>query len=258
MADLDFSMEQEHLGDLLDTVRGGATTNVDIAFVIDGTGSMSPVINTVKSFALSFYDDVVEGLKKFNKKVNQFRVKVIVFRDYYCDGSYAMEESEFFYLPDENEEFEEFVSGIEAKGGGDAPENALEALALAMRSDWVTEGTSKRHAIVLFTDAPAHPFEKAEGVTIPSYPTPMFKSYLELLEAWNSADQGSYEDDDSKSMFNMDKNARRLIVFGPDAEPWTDMQSDFEQCFMTQMESNSGCGELDKEIIINTISKSVK
>ena len=254
MADLDFAIEQEHLGDL---VCGGATTNVDIAFVIDGTGSMSPVINTVKGFALSFYDDVVEGLKKFNKKVNQFRVKVIVFRDYYCDGKFAMEESEFFYLPLENEEFEEFVSGIEAKGGGDAPESALEALALAMRSDWVTDGTSKRHAIVLFTDAPAHPLEKAAGVSIPNYPTHMFKSYDELYEAWSAADQGAYEED-GESMFTMDKNARRLIIFGPDADPWTDMQTDFEQCFMTQMESDSGCGELDKELIINTISKSVK
>lgn len=248
--------EQEHLGDVLASVSGGAVTNVDIVFVIDATESMTPIIDTVKGFAMSFYDEVIEGLKKFNKGANQFRIKVIVFRDYYCDGPYAMEESDFFYLPDENEEFKEFISKIEAKGGGDTPENALEALALAMRSDWVREGNSKRHAIVLFTDAPAHPFEKAQDVSIDIYPDDMFQSYNEMLEAWNGTDQGNCLDEDSN--YKMDKNARRLILFAPDAEPWNDVQTDFEQCFMTQIKSDEGCGELDKEIIINTISKSVK
>lgn len=256
MNDTEFSFDQELLGDALDLASGGATTNVDIVFVIDATESMTPIIETVKNFALKFYDDVVEGLNKFNRKVNQFRVKAIVFRDYYCDGEFAMEESHFFYLPDENNEFKSFVSNIEAKGGGDEPESALEALALAMRSDWVKEGNSKRHAIVLFTDAPAHPFEKAKGALIKTYPERMFQSYEEMLEAWNSAEQGSCLDSEKK--FRMDKNARRLILFAPDADPWTDVQVDFEQCFMTQIKSNEGCSELDKELVINTISKSMR
>lgn len=256
MNDTGFSFEQGHLGDMLDLASGGATTNVDIIFVIDATGSMTPIIKTVKNFALKFYDDVVEGLNSFNRKVNQFRVKVIVFRDYYCDGEYAMEESDFFYLPEENSEFKSFVSNIEAKGGGDEPESALEALALAMRSDWVKEGNSKRHAIVLFTDAPAHSFEKAKDVSIDIYPEYMFRSYEEMLEAWNSAEQGTCLDAEKK--FRMDKNARRLILFAPDAEPWTDVQVDFEQCFMTQIEANEGCSELDKAVVINTISKSMR
>lgn len=256
MNDTEFSFNQGQLGESLDLASVGATTNADIVFVIDATESMTPIIEIVKNFALKFYDDVVEGLDKFNRKVNQFRVKVIVFRDYYCDGDYAMEESEFFYLPDENNEFKSFVSNIEAKGGGDEPESALEALALAMRSDWVKEGNSRRHAIVLFTDASAHPFEKARDVSIDIYPEHMFSSYEEMLEAWNSAGQGTCLDAEKK--IKMDKNARRLILFAPDADPWTDVQVDFEQCFMTQIESNEGCNELDKEVVINTISKSMR
>ena len=34
------------------------TYNVDMCFCIDATGSMGPVINTVKQNALSFYKDV--------------------------------------------------------------------------------------------------------------------------------------------------------------------------------------------------------
>lgn len=246
----EFNFDQEMLGRFI----GGATTNVDLVFVIDATESMSPIIDTVKRFALSFHEKVIDGLKRFHKSVNQLRVKVIVFRDYYCDGEYAMEESEFFYLPDENESFKNFVSKIQAKGGGDIPENALEALSLAMRSDWVKEGTSRRHAIVLFTDAPAHPLEQQNDGVPDNYPSDMFRTYNELLEAWG-AGQSTCMDENN---FKMDKNARRLILFAPDAEPWTDVETDFEQCFLTQIDLDKGGEELDMDIVINTISKSIK
>lgn len=51
-----------------------------------------------------------------------------------------MEESQFFILPEEKQEFYNFVSQIKAGGGGDEPESGLEALALALRSDFVKDG----------------------------------------------------------------------------------------------------------------------
>ncbi len=247
----DFKFGQEMLGKYV----FGAKTNVDLVFVIDATQSMAPILDTVKSFALSFHEKVVDGLKKFNKSVNQLRVKVIAFRDYYCDDKLAMIESEFFYLPEENNQFKEFVSKIEPKGGGDIPESALEALALAMRSDWVTEGTSKRHAIVLFTDAPAHPLEQQKDGIPSNYPNNMFQNFNELAEAWGVG-QGTCMD--SNEVFKMDKNARRLILFAPDVEPWDEVQKYFEQCFLTEIGLDKGGEELDIDIVINTISKSIK
>ena len=43
------------------------TYNVDMCFCIDATGSMGPVINTVKQNALSFYKDVVAVMEKNRK-----------------------------------------------------------------------------------------------------------------------------------------------------------------------------------------------
>lgn len=247
----DFIFEQEILGQFI----GGAKTNVDIVFVIDATASMSPVIETVKCFALSFHEKVVDGLKKANRNVSQMRVKVIVFRDYYCDGDMAMEESDFFYLPEESSEFRSFVSRIKAKGGGDIPESGLEALALAMSSDWVKEGVSKRHAIVLFTDAPAHPLEQQKDGIPSNYPLYMFKTFNELMETWGIAQSSLNR---VNSNFKMDKNARRLILFAPETEPWLDIKEYFEQCFMTPIELDKGGEELNMDIVINTISKSIK
>ncbi|MGX8680092.1 MAG: hypothetical protein ACSW8B_01750, partial [bacterium] len=108
------SRKQGQLGaDLLRTTAAGSTTNADIVFVIDVTGSMQPVIDTVKNLTIQFYARLKEGLRLSHKTLNQCRVKVIAYRDYYCDGAYAMEESDFFYLPDETEAFSDYVSNLE-------------------------------------------------------------------------------------------------------------------------------------------------
>ena len=128
-------------------------------FAIDATESMQPLIDKVKSLTLSFREELEKGLKENRRIIKNLRIKVIVFRDYYVDDKYAMEESRFFILPEEKQEFYNFVSKIKAGGGGDEPESGLEALALALRSDFVKDGDKKRHVIVLFTDASAHPLE---------------------------------------------------------------------------------------------------
>ena len=131
---------------------------MDIVFVIDATRSMEPLIEKVKNATLVFHDGLAEALRENKRIIRNLRARVIWFRDFYFDGKYAYGESPFFLLPEEKEAFHDFVASIEAKGGYDAPESALEALTLAMRSDFVQEGDKKRHVIVLFTDEEAHSF----------------------------------------------------------------------------------------------------
>ena len=136
---------------------------VDIVFCIDTTGSMSPIIRSVKKYAVDFYDKVHFEMELQGKQVDLLRVKVISFRDFACDGEEALKQSDFFVLDDQKTEFEDYVNGLRASGGGDEPENALEALVEAIRSDWTFEGAKKRQIIVLFTDASSL-LKEEEGV----------------------------------------------------------------------------------------------
>lgn len=198
---------------------------LDFVFVIDGTESMEPFLSFLKIFVRNFYTSLSEKIKERHYfREYKMRARVIVFRDYFADGAYAMEESDFFRLPEENEEFVNYVNAIEAKGGGDIPENALEALALAMKSDWA-EGNWGRQVILLLTDAPAHPLDKAVGVDLPYYPKEMLHSYQELEQAWNFTTSFG---NSKPSPFCMDKRGKRLILFAPDAYPWDDIELDFE------------------------------
>ena len=129
------------------------TYNVDIVMCIDCTGSMQGLIDTVKQNALKLYLDLQTYGKTKDKYIEQLRVKVISFRDFYADGAKAIEESAFFNIPEEEEKFKATIDRLEVSGEGDETANGLEALALAIKSSWTKEGFRKRHVIVLWTDA---------------------------------------------------------------------------------------------------------
>ncbi len=238
-------------------------TYMDIVFCIDVTQSMQPTIDKVKAFATSLYDELVPYmLEKCHREVKVLRVKVLAYRDFFYDGRYALEESEFFKLPEDNEQFKAYVGNLTAKGGLDDPESSLEALALAMKSDWVKimdlNTQRSRHVIVLFTDDEAHRFEeaakfKSEGKA-PHYPADMPTDLNALTMMW----QGQGACDDEGSSFAMDKRAKRLIVFAPeDSYPWNEIQDEWESTVVLPMEKGGGGLEVGREVIINTIGNTL-
>lgn len=242
----------------LTAIRKGIKTDVDLVLCIDVTSSMQPIIDTVKGMALSLYDDMVTALAEKKREVNEFRVKVIPFRDYYCDGQYAMDESRFFNLPKETPAFSEYVLNLKADGGGDEPENALEAIALAMKSDWVQAVSANeraRNIIVVFTDASAHPFEKAQDGVTKFYPENMLTSFEDLKMAWegqNSLGQASVSD-----LYRMNLDARRLIIYSPlDSYPWNEF-AQMKDVKICSIEPARGGQELDRATLLEDISGSI-
>ncbi|MBO4667683.1 MAG: VWA domain-containing protein [Bacilli bacterium] len=221
-------------------ISQGLDYNVDIVMCIDATGSMGPIINDVKRNALSFYQKFVDEMNAKGKSVQQLRIKVIVFRDYGVDSE-PMVESKFFLLDDEKEEFANFVNKIEASGGGDAPENSLEALALAMKSDWVRTGAVRRHVIMLYTDNTA--LALGERRDAPSYPKDMPASMADLRDIWDGQD--------------MERRAKRLLLFAPDVEPWSTDMFDWENCFLTASQAGAGCDDTDIEQCIHILVNSI-
>ena len=130
---------------------------VDMVFCIDATASMGPVIQTVKQNVLNFYQDVTRKMAEKNKKISQMRIRLIAFRDYIADQKAAMLATDFFSLPEQSREFAQCVKGIREEGGGDDPEDGLEALAYAIKSKWSSDsGAKKRQVIVVWTDAGTH------------------------------------------------------------------------------------------------------
>jgi von Willebrand factor type A domain len=221
----------------------GLHYNVDIVMCIDATGSMSPIIGKVKENALRFYDDLSQLMNQKSKVIDNLRVRVIVYRDYYADGNKAMETSDFFSLPEQKTEFQNFINVIQADGGGDEPENGLEALALAIKSDWNTEGDKRRQIIILWTDASVHPLEFRLGNKPQNYPTDIPATFDALTDLWDSQ--------------NISRAAKRLIIYSPDAYAWTDIANHWENTIQYPSKAGEGLNEVDYQTILDAIANSV-
>jgi hypothetical protein len=221
----------------------GVSYAVDIVFCIDVTGSMDPVLDAVKANALGFYDDVQTNLTAKGKNVAQLRVRVVAFRDLVADGDAGIEESPFYSLPDERSRFSEFVNGLRAEGGGDAPESGLEAVALAISSPWTRTGDRRRQVIVLWSDQPAHPLDPS---TVPAdLRSRIPADFSALTDAWED-EQGQ-----------MGSSSKRLILFAPDGPGWSDISSVWENVVHNPSAAGGGLSDVDYGTIIDSIGNSV-
>lgn len=219
---------------------------VDMVFCIDATGSMedatgsrAKIINMVKQNALNFYADLNSAMTAKRKAVRQLRVRVIAFRDYLADGDQAMLVTDFFLLPQQSAEFEACINSIHADGGGDIPEDGLEALAYAIKSEWTTDSAKKRHVIVVWTDAPTH--DLGHGSRSPHYPAGMATSLSDLSTWWD----------------DMNENAKRLILFAPDEARWDYISRNWDNVVHYPSEAGNGLAETNYSEILNAIANSV-
>ena len=227
------------------------TYSVDMVFCIDCTGSMDNIINIVKDNALNFYQDLTAAMDAKSKKVSQLRVRVVAFRDYQYDLEDAMLVTDFFNLPEQAEDFERCVRSLEAKGGGDDPEDGLEALAYAIKSKWNTEGVKKRQVIVVWTDDATHPLGfgkvKSNGAPNEFYPNGMAQDLNELASWWGGGQYNGF----------MDNNAKRLLLYAPDAPDWSSIARNWDNVLHFPSEADSGLTELEYNEIISTITNTI-
>ena len=226
--------------------RGLSNYTVDMVFCIDATGSMEDcsggqkrIINMVKENALNFYEDMTRKMAEKHKPMAQLRVRVIIFRDYLADGEHAMMSTDFFVLPQQAAEFEACINSIHADGGGDIPEDGLEALAYAIKSKWTEHGTKKRQVIVVWTDAGTH--ELGYGKASSHYPKGMPANLAELEDWWD----------------NMNDYAKRLIIYAPDTNYWNYIAENWEKVYHVPSAAGDGMSEHDYSEILDLISNTI-
>lgn len=220
---------------------------LDLVLCIDVTASMSGVIETVKRGALTFHERLARAMAEKEKPVGSLRIKVVAFRDFEQDHrNNPVQIGGFWRLPAEVTEFRRFVGNLRASGGGDEPESGLEALALAIDSEWDLTAERRRHVIVLFTDASAHPL--GVGRKRSSYPKGMPADLDALADRWGRGRGGSPV---------MDANAKRLLIFAPERKPWTDLANTWNNTLHSHSTAGTGLSEVELGDVISIIAGSV-
>ena len=180
--------------------------HTDIVICID-QGAEVPTINAVKEMIKDFCLKYKEAYEGGDKSHLHIRLKLIVFGDFAYEN--ALTETDFFALPEQMSELWCFLDTISRIPGGDEPQNSLEAIALAIRSDWLAGDLIRRY-IIVFTEASAHPLGKR--ASYPSYPEGMPKDLDELV-AW-------FEGTDGTRVGTYDPKRANLLCLCPKDYPW--------------------------------------
>lgn len=190
---------------------------VDVVMCMDISGSMSGLINMVKSNATSFYDQFKGKCDDAKIELQGLHTKVITYSDINVDGTEALSISADYDLTNAEQKtaFEEFVNGISLSYGGDTPESGLEALMAAFDRDWGLDDGYHRQVVILWTDAPYK--TDNEGICVDEAGNPMFVAYDydAVKAAWDGMPTG-----------------RRMIIFAPETDggysnggAWSNMES---------------------------------
>jgi hypothetical protein len=142
---LDFSAEEYEAAFDLFADLGPARSKLDIALVIDTTGSMSDELNYLQT-EFSALSNAIEA--RFPNADQRW--SLAVYRD--VGDQYLVRSFDF---SDDSAEFRTNLSAQRSDGGGDFPEGAAEALSEMNQLDWRT-GTDVARLAFWVADAPHH------------------------------------------------------------------------------------------------------
>ncbi len=134
------------LAKIVDFRGVGQGRPVDIVFVMDVTESMQPYIDAVKQSMVAFAHDLAANNR-------DYRLGLVTFEDYtvskYKDCNCAYRDT----LTSDVNEFVKWVGALHASGGGDIPEDQLDAMAYASTLPF---RPNAQVILILITDAPCH------------------------------------------------------------------------------------------------------
>lgn len=139
-------------------LAGRLPVALDVVFVLDATDSMSPYIEQVKHRLL-------QVLQVVQRLVPDSRFGVVAYKDY--TDEYLPNAVRMMKLTEDHQAVVEFLSGINAGGGGDPPEPIHEALAVATDARTMGWATGRRTRVILLVgDSPVHSLGRAAAFTL--------------------------------------------------------------------------------------------
>ena len=229
------------------------TLTCDIVVCLDVSYSMRNRLGDIKKLITEFAGDLGRFAENYGVEVPQTRTKVITFADSREDPE-SLQASPFFVTSETKgaRKLDTYLEHIEARDNQRAiHRSGLEALSVAMASDWVQEGDRQRHIIVMFTDASAHRLEDRVGNIPTPYAAQIPTSLDELTNIWEG------DHNQSRITTGLKRNSQRLMLFAPDTYPWPTIGDNWSQTLFLSSEAGEGLAEVEYDTILEVLANSV-
>lgn len=208
--------------------------SADIVLVIDTIKSMRPIIKKLQqvgSWRSAFKRQSNCRIEEYQK----YRFKVIWFRDFHFSNQNVYGESEFFDIINGESEFIDYFNKLENGGKAGSVSFGLEALYIAMNSDFNKKANKVRHIIVLLTDKSAHPLEHQNRNLFTNNLSYMPKSYEDFYNEWepHAYPLGGLEP-------KLDIREKRLFLVTPLVYPWDNLMLELDKTVLLDISQDNG------------------
>jgi len=182
---------------------------LDFCIIMDASGKMGPIIETVRKAAKSFIEKIIKTYFDKGLEVEEVNVRVMDFADFATEGNDAIHMTDFLAFPQAGGAIAAAIDDYAYAGrGGDVSENGLEALYLAVKAPWpaLRATMETRRILWMATSSPALPLQARAGQS--DYDEYGFPADLDgLRAAWDA--------------FVADSNGTaQLMLFAPDDPNW--------------------------------------
>lgn len=204
---------------------------VDICFGIDLSKSMQDFVDVFKAGLLNnILIDVKNEMLLLDKKVDVLRVKFIGFS--YQENSIFpyINESPFFCFPGQEAELNHSILNLGIVKSNKKETPGLEAIELAIKSKWTDYGNRQKHLIIIYSNNKS--FASVENFNL-------------LTDLWDG------------QSYMSNRSAKRLIIFAPDSNAWTDIATHWDNTVHYPSREGDGLAEVDYQTILSAIVNSI-
>ncbi len=211
----------------------------DFVLCIEATNNFKPYKEKVAEYLKHLFISFLEKSEATGHVIKLFRVKLLYFRDVpWCSNPFV--ESPFFEIGKEMEidHIIAFINSMQFEDGHGRC-NALEALALALKSQWYATYNSRR-VILMFSNGEVRPLG-GNQTALPTYPAGMPKSTAELSRWF----EGHVPVEGFK------ERATFVIVNAPEAEPWSNEIIRMQGVFFSPVEFLCDIDKHEIDSIVN-------
>ncbi len=214
---------------------------VDVTFCIDISINMEGIIGNVKKSLSELPGLIQDQFCLYGKTISNMRVKIMTFGN--LDEGTPIGHSRWFYIKGydsihnsksnkllvssmsslsnyESIEFKRYVNNIHLnKNNTITVSNGLEVLSQAIKTDWISNDSKRRHCIIIYTLNGARKLEYSNR-SINIYPNDIPLTFNELTDIWLSP---------SLHTEGLTNASKRLIVFAPQYYPWPEIYENWNQ-----------------------------
>lgn len=231
------------------------TMRVEFVLLIDGTATMWPYIDRIRSLACSLPSQIIEQIRRFGATDLQASVQRVMFRDLERDAVTGIEFSTVFDLHADHNDMVGHLNSIELDSNRTTVKSGLTALAVAFgsRADVgadsdVDADVETRRVFMLWTDGVAADPSAERHLLQADLASRGCPTWDQFVTNWNA----------TAPLDGSGVKNSVLVLFAPERGIWTSCGTSLESSMVCPSDAGDGVTEKTLQSVVEFVARAIR